>query len=106
MTVVPWADQIAAAKPAGVDLILIDGVDRTFVRDHQTLWTDMTLTEPFGYGPATLTFPGVHASFDRLGVGDLAWYHPGAEVRIHRVDPVTQELLAVDHVGVILARRP
>lgn len=100
-----WASTRAAAKPAGRDRILIDGIDRTFVRDAETLWSDYELYEPMAYGPTALTFPKIHATLEPIGVGELAWIRTGAEVRIQRFDPETDEILAEDYVGLMLAKR-
>jgi hypothetical protein len=106
VTVVPWEQQPAAAKPAGRDRILIGGRDLTYFREVETLWNDIEYTEPFGYGPASLTFPKVHGTYERLGVGDLDWYRPYAEVRIERRDVDTDALISTDYVGFLISRRP
>jgi hypothetical protein len=100
-----YAGVRAAARLAGRDRILIDGIDRTFVRDVATTWDRYELTEPFGYGPTALTFPKIHATLEQPGAGDLAWIRKGAEVRIQRVDRVTEELIATDYVGMMMAPR-
>jgi hypothetical protein len=95
----------AAAIRAGRDRILIGGVDVTFFRGIATVWDTYQLTEPFAYGPASLTFPGIHGSLERPGVGDLAFLKRGAEVVIERVDVETDEVTDVDHIGIYLSER-
>lgn len=95
----------AAYKLAGRDRVLIDGVDRTFFRGAMTVWDEYQLTEPFGYGPTTLTFPKIHATLEQPGVGELAFIRKGAEVRIQRVDRTTGAIIVTDYVGLMVSPR-
>lgn len=96
-----WAQTRAVAKPAGRDRILVGGKDVTTFRDAETQWDAYELYEPFAYGPTTLSFPEIHGTLERLGVGELAWLHNGAEVRIQRV--MSDTSIVTDYVGVVLS---
>lgn len=94
----------AAATPAGYDRVLVDGIDVTYFRGAETIIGETTLTEPFAYGPTTLTFPRVDANLETLGAGDLSFVRVDAPVVLQRVDDpkaVTPTILATDYRGFV-----
>jgi hypothetical protein len=108
--VTTFAQTRATAKPAGYDQIVVDGIDVTWFRatdpgDQPMALPGYQLTEPFAYGPTTLTVPRVNALFETLGEGDLSWIRKGASVVFNRIDDPTAEtptILATDYVGVVI----
>lgn len=69
----------------GTFRVIVDGVDVTRFRDHPVTINRYELMEPFGCGPAQVTF-------DQIGpwearTGDLAWLAIGADVDIVRLHP-------------------
>ena len=96
----------AVAVTAGYPRILVDGRDITYFRGIETPAPDYLLTEPYGYGPTTLSLPQVDAGLDTLGVGDLSWIREDAPVVIQRVDDPRAEtpvVLAVDYKGYVVS---
>lgn len=99
-----YAQVRAVATQAGYDQIYVDGVNVTYFRGVETPPPDYLLTEPFAYGPTTLSLPQVDAGLDELGVGELSWIREDAPVVIQRVDDPTAEtpiVLATDYRGFV-----
>lgn len=99
-----YATTRAVSKPAGYDRVLVNGVDVTYFRGAETVIGDMTLTEPFAYGPTSLSFPAVDGNLEDLGAGDLSWCVVDAPVVIQRVDDptaTTPTVLATDYRGFV-----
>lgn len=90
-------------EPQYRDRILVGGVDVTYFRDALTPTPTYQLVEPLLYGPATLSLPQVAACFEEPGVGALSWLKPGKTVKVQRVDRDTDEVVATDYVGVVIA---
>lgn len=99
-----YADSRAVARRAGRDRIVVGGVDVTYFRGVQTPFPGYSLTEPFAYGPTSLSFPQVHAGYEQTGVGDLAWAKKGAKVVLSRVFEDNSE--TIDYVGEVASIDP
>jgi hypothetical protein len=76
------------AKAADRDRIIVNGVDVTFFRSVHTPTPGFLLTEPFGYGSTTITFPQVSPALEAatFGTGALSWVRLDAPVKIERVN--------------------
>lgn len=85
------------------DRVVVGGKDVTFFRGVATPAASYTLVAPLLYGPATLELPQVAAAFEAPGVGALFWCRKGAKVLVQRVDPDTNEVVATDYKGVVVA---
>lgn len=88
-------------RKAYVEQVTVGGVDITQFRDARTPAVTYKLTEPFGYGSATITVPQVRpfAESGNYGTGDLSWVREGLIVRINACDPDTGEVLHTRYRG-------
>lgn len=66
--------------------ILVAGRDVTFWRGTATPEPTYSLISPLLYGSGSITFPQVHAAFERPGEGALHWLTPFAPVVIQRLN--------------------
>lgn len=91
--------QISEHKSSGYWRIFVDplsrggannSVDVTLVRNAPTAVSNITTTDPFGPGTATLIFPSI-TIFDTPGAGDIEWLVPEANVDICWMAPKEQE---------------
>lgn len=96
-----YAETRGLEVDAGVDRIVIDGVDVTYFRDFAVPVPPYTLTEPFAYGSTSITFPQIHAGLERMGVGDLSWVRKSASVVFQR--KAADGTLTTDYRGEVLA---
>jgi hypothetical protein len=80
--------------------IVVGGTDVTYFRDVQTPMPTYGLVSPLRYGSGQITFPQVHAAYERPGYGELSWLRKFAPVKIQRVDS-GGTVLATDYVGFI-----
>jgi hypothetical protein len=102
--VTAYPEKRAVARKAGRDRIVVGGVDVSNFRGKTTPFPAYSLTEPFAYGATSLTFPQVHAGYERTGVGDLSWAKKGARVQLSRVwDDGTE---VIDYVGEVASIDP
>lgn len=92
----------AQTKKKPRERILVGGKDVTFFRDVPTPFPGYGLIEPLMYAPTMISFPQIAAVFENPGEGDLYWCRPWAPVEFQRVDPDTNEVLAVDYRGLIV----
>lgn len=91
--------------PASRDRIVVGSVDVTYFRGKRTPTPTYTLTEPFAYGSANLTFPQVSPVLESgsLDVGELAWTKKGSVVKLQRV--AADGTVKTDYRGRVIARR-
>ncbi len=61
-------------------------VDVTYFRGVQTQVKSWSYVEPFGYGPAEISFPQI-SPYDSLGTGDLSWFVQGMDINLVRLQP-------------------
>jgi hypothetical protein len=79
--------------------ITVSGKDVTFFRGVQTPEPQHGLIEPLLYGSGSITWPQIHAAFEKPGTGALHWLKPQAPVRIQRVR--SDGSLVTDYRGLI-----
>lgn len=87
---VPTVTAMAAPAPVQWGSLRIrgDGRDLSYFRDVRPTVESYELTDPFGWGPATIRFAQVHRlERDNFGSGDLAWVRAGAKFYIDHLDP-------------------
>lgn len=80
--------------------ILVGGKDVTYFRGVQTPLPTYGLEEPLLYGSGLVTFPQIHAAYERPGHGALTWLKKFARVRIQRLD-VDGNVIATDYRGFV-----
>lgn len=85
------------------DRIVINGRDITYFRGAPTPTPDYQWVQPLGYGTATIELPQAVVPFETPGAGDLSWLTKGAKVLIQRVDNDTNEIVATDWRGIVIA---
>jgi hypothetical protein len=107
--VTTFATSRAIAIDAGVDRVLVDGVDITWFRatgmgPFQPIKVPgYSLTEPFGYGASgSLVLLRTNSNFESPGTGDLSFARAGAPVLYQRVYP---DHIVTDYRGVVVAVR-
>lgn len=81
--------------------ILVDGKDVTFFRGFATPEPTYSLISPLLYGSGSIEFPQVHAAFEQLGVGELAWLRPFAPVVVQRLNEAG-EVSGISYRGFLL----
>ena len=82
----PWSPTSSIAEEWGRLQVIFGGKDVTDFRGVEAQvegWSDQ---EPYGSGPAQLTFPQI-TELDSVGSGDLSWCVLGADVSINKVNP-------------------
>lgn len=89
-----------ADKPYARHRIVIGGKDVTWFRDVETPMPTYGLVSPLLYGSGSVTFPQIHAAYERPGVGALAWLKKFASVKIQRVD-AANNVVATDWRGFV-----
>lgn len=80
--------------------VVIGGKDVTYFRGVQVPFPTFGLVSPLLYGSGTITFPQIHANFERAGHGELTWLKKWARVLIQRVDD-SGNVVATDYRGFI-----
>jgi hypothetical protein len=83
--------------------IVVGGKDVTYFRGVQTPMPSYSLVSPFRYGPGQITFPQIHAAFERPGHGDLTWLSKFATVKVQRVN-TDGTVAATDYIGFLSDR--
>lgn len=99
----PTFDVATATKVRQRDRILVGGVDVTYFRGVPTPLPSFQLIAPLLYGPATLSFPQVAGTYERIGEGALKWLRKGAPVLVQRVNADTNAVEITDYRGFIVA---
>lgn len=75
-----WSKEVLAIRQRfAVPRVFIGDEDRTYFRGHPVVIESWSNTEPFGDGPARLSFPQI-SPFERSGFGDLDWLFGGQPV--------------------------
>lgn len=90
------------------DRVVIDGVDVTYFRGVEC-GISYELTEPYGYGPGSLSFPQISFIEEHLlgEPGELAPFRDGAHVRVDRVNADTNAVVVKGiYRGRIFTKRP
>jgi len=102
---VPTVTERHQVKPMDRHRVIVGGTDVTYLRGATTPMPTYQLLDPWSYGTATLTFPQIVPCYEpeQLGVGDLAWCVEGAAVKIQRVDPTANTVVATDWRGFVAA---
>lgn len=80
--------------------IVVGGVDVTYFRGIQTPLPTYGLVSPLLYGSGAITFPQVHAAYDRPGHGELSWLTKFAHVKVQRIQ-ADGTVVATDFRGFI-----
>lgn len=82
--------------------ILVDGWDVSWFRGVATPIPSFEMGEPLGWGVATLSFPQIIPTYEKIGIGDLRWLRPGSRVKLQRVNDDTNEIIRTDYIGVVV----
>lgn len=77
----PWVHSSETISDWGNFRVSCAGVDVTFFRGFPVQVESFELMEPFGCGPATITFPGI-TPHEQVGTGDTNWLIGGYYVDI------------------------
>lgn len=76
-----WLPTSTSESDWGNFQVVVANVDVTYFRGFPVQINSYELAEPFGCGPAQITFPGI-TPHDRVGEGDTAWLIGGYTVDI------------------------
>jgi peptidoglycan hydrolase-like protein with peptidoglycan-binding domain len=77
----PWTHSSETIADWGNFQVVVAGVDVTYFRGFPAQIQSYTLQEPWGCGPASITFPGI-TPHDAVGTGDTNWLIGGYYVDI------------------------
>ncbi|WP_182377901.1 LamG domain-containing protein [Nocardioides sp. WS12] len=85
------------------DRLLVGGRDVSFWRGVPTPPMEYQYVQPLGWASGTFSLPQAVVPFETPGTGDLAWLKKGAPVIVQRVDTATEEVVATDYRGFVVA---